>query len=454
VSADEQALVLIHLSDIHFNKGIAGTPYDLDEDLRNELELDSVRMTGIAGAARGIMITGDIAFSGAAEEYRTALTWLEAYCSKVGCPSESVWCTPGNHDVDWGVISGSASVRTAQLCLRESGPLEVDPVIQQYAEDTQAANLLYSPIANYNREFASKFRCEIDARRPSWEDSLTLNDGSVLRLHGVNSTLVSDGKDDNAASKLVVGSAQGQVRREAGVEYVILCHHPPSWLVDEDQLVDHWNSRVRLQLFGHKHRERIIQVDGSVRVVAGAAHPCRRERDWKPAYNVLRIWVAGQGADRQLRVEVYPRVWNAAETRFQADYDSEGSEVRSYATPIVEWGPSAEVSVPEAPMEVTAASRACSDNGPPGRDNVSSAAWRMDDARTLTYRFLTLPFRKRMAVSLDLELIEEGDGALQDAELFSRVFRRAREKGLLGELWQKVAAAHGLLDEENPYVGS
>ena len=454
MSDSEQAVVLIHLSDIHFNKAISGTAYDLDENLRNELELDSVRMRDIAGQAQGVLITGDVAFCGAAEEYRTALAWLADYCDKIGCPAERVWCTPGNHDVDREAIRASELAQNLRRELRPRQPSEVDPWIEKYSQDPHGAQFLYGPIANYNQEFASKFACQIDAVDPFWENDLMLNDGSVLRLHGVNSTLVSDENENNADCKLVVGTAQGQVIREDGVEYAILCHHPPSWLLDQDQLTDCWNTPVGLQLFGHKHRERISQIDQSVVVAAGAAHPCRREQDWKPAYNVLRIWVAGESACRKLMAEVYPRVWNAAEGQFQADYDPRGSPVRSYARPIGESRPSVAVSVSEAPIQVTAVSPASCVNEPPTGGNGSSPERTMDDARTLTYRFLTLPFRKRMAASLGLELIEDGDGALQDAELFKRVFRRARQRGQLEGLWQKVAAAHGLSDEENPYVGS
>lgn len=454
MSASEQAVVLVHLSDIHFNKAIAGTAYDLDEDLRNELERDSVRMKDIAGQVQGVLITGDIGFSGAAEEYRTALAWLEDYCSKLGCPSQNVWCTPGNHDVDRGAIRDSALVQNLRRELRPSDPSKVDPWIEKYSRDPAAAELLYSPIANYNQEFASKFRCQIDAGQPFWEHDLALNDGSVLRLHSVNSTLVSDENDNDSGCKLIVGRAQGEVRRKDGVEYVILCHHPPSWLVDQDQLADCWNTRVVLRLLGHKHRERISRIDGSVVVVAGAAHPSRGEGDWKPAYNVLRIWVAGERASRELMVEVYPRVWNAAKTRFQADFDSDGSQVRWYATAIDEWQGPVAAPVPEPAMEVTAVSPRGSEIEPATEDNVPELEWTMDHARRLTYRFLRLPFRGRMKISLSLELIEDNDGGLQDAELFRRVFRRARESGRLEELWQEVAEARGLSDEENPYVGS
>ena len=56
-------LVFLHLSDIHFLRW-SGSRYDLDADLRNELLLDAVDMVKQLGLPDGILICGDIAFSG------------------------------------------------------------------------------------------------------------------------------------------------------------------------------------------------------------------------------------------------------------------------------------------------------------------------------------------------------------------------------------------------------
>ncbi|MCK4472909.1 MAG: metallophosphoesterase [Anaerolineae bacterium] len=366
----------------------------------------------------------------------------------------TVWCTPGNHDVDRSVIENSPILQTLHRELRPDDPNQVDSQIQFFIQDPQAAKLLYDPIANYNKEFGSKFGCQIDAQKPFWHHDLRLNDGSVLRLHGVNSTLVSDRFDNSAEHKLIVGRAQGTMSRQDGVEYVVLCHHPPSWLLDQDQLTDIWNKRVRIQLFGHKHRPRVNQIDQSIVVAAGATHPNRREPNWRPAYNILEIWVSGEGSSRQLRVNVYPRVWNGAENQFQADYDPSGSQVRSYGPAIGEWHSPAAMSVPEPACEETTATSSDFERESTAAEAASESGWRMNPARRLTYRFLRLPYRQRMAISLKLDLIEDDDSGLRDAELFSRVFRRARERGRLRDLWREVAAAYDIPDEENPYLGS
>jgi hypothetical protein len=70
------ALVLVHLSDIHFQKRRIDGGYDVDQDVRNELELDLGVMRGEVGVPAGVVLTGDIAFAADAKEYEAAVTWL------------------------------------------------------------------------------------------------------------------------------------------------------------------------------------------------------------------------------------------------------------------------------------------------------------------------------------------------------------------------------------------
>jgi hypothetical protein len=55
----------LHLSDIHFRRN-ANTPYDSFKDLRDELERDADEVAKRFGGVQGILISGDIAFSGQA----------------------------------------------------------------------------------------------------------------------------------------------------------------------------------------------------------------------------------------------------------------------------------------------------------------------------------------------------------------------------------------------------
>mgnify|MGYP001592426904 CR=1 FL=1 len=79
----------------------------------------------------------------------------------------------------------------------------------------------------------------------------------------------------------------------------------------------------------------------------------------------------------------------------------------------------------------------------------------MDPARTLTYRFLTLPYHERLAIAQKLHLLHDEDRSVQDedAELFKRLFRRARESNILGQLWDEVESYHGDgRHQPNPFV--
>ena len=327
----DENLVFLHLSDIHFKKK---ETLDLDKDIRNELEKDIETLISELGIINGILITGDIAYSGKIDEYGLALDWLDNLCKKINCPIGNVWSVPGNHDVDWDVIDSSKSIRLIHNALMDSDSNNLDFAIEEFLIDSDAKEMLYRSIRNYINEFASKINCQIDAKNPSWLEDFRLNDGSILRIRGINSTLVSYNND--AESSLIVGKFQSTIGREDGVEYLIMCHHPYQWLMDRDHLNDHWQNRAKIQLFGHKHRHRITRLNDSLIVASGAMHPDRREPNWIPSYNALKIYVNKEGEQRNLNIEVFPRVWKDATQGFQSETTA-GKNYSLYSFPIDEW---------------------------------------------------------------------------------------------------------------------
>ena len=115
--ADREAsdsIAWAHLSDFHFraDKGagaagreVAGKDYGRDEVLGALLE-DLRVLSGKATAERGaepvpldfVVVTGDITFSGRAEEYETAGAYFREVST--GVPLVCLFLVPGNHDVD------------------------------------------------------------------------------------------------------------------------------------------------------------------------------------------------------------------------------------------------------------------------------------------------------------------------------------------------------------------
>ena len=142
-------LTFVHLSDIH----IRGYEMDLDEEIRRELLLDVQEWRGETGAPDGILVTGDVAFSGQESQYETARTWLRRLADEAGCHPEDVWVVPGNHDVDWSVIEHNELLQMTQHRVRGHNPNDRDAVnhaVRKVCRDGGMSGLLLTPLDRFN----------------------------------------------------------------------------------------------------------------------------------------------------------------------------------------------------------------------------------------------------------------------------------------------------------------
>ncbi len=225
--------------------------------------------------------------------------------------------------------------------------------------------------------------------------------------------------------------------REEGVVHTVLCHHPPQWFWDQDSSEEALNAHARIQLFGHKHSQRLDLVNSNVRLSAGAMHPNRLESGWQPRYNVVIASVSGQGDSRVLDVVAWPRVWNPTQRRFAPDFDPEGFPSRRFPLPVDAWkGPSARRAEPEAAVPVQAQA--------PGPTSASTTTVHplegraLDPARKLVYRFLNLPYHTRVSIANNLGIWRDEEKDLPSVEAFRRCFVRAKQLGVLERLSEEV----------------
>ena len=139
----------IHLSDIHFNKN-SGGPYDIDADLRNEVLLDiKENYLPIKKENRGILVCGDIAFSGKEEEYKTAEEFLNKICDDIEVDRSSVFCVPGNHDIDQNIPNIFPHIKSIQSDLAsQKDILSYNDKLGKILGSKEAAQLLYMPLEN------------------------------------------------------------------------------------------------------------------------------------------------------------------------------------------------------------------------------------------------------------------------------------------------------------------
>jgi 3',5'-cyclic AMP phosphodiesterase CpdA len=433
-------LVLVHLSDIHFRNTGRGTEAILDEDLRRELQSDAIRVIGEGEQAEGVLVGGDIAFSGRKEEYHQAQEWLNSFCARLGCPLENVWVIPGNHDVDRRVLARSTQLQDMHERLRPRDPRDVDRMLDRYLSDPSASTTLLAPFAEFNA-FARGYGCETTSTL-HWEQAVQLNDGSQLRIRGVNSALVSGPTDDEGSNRLVLGRRQVVMPQEdvegEPLEYLVLCHHPPQWLIDADDVGDYLR-RARVVLFGHKHRLRTDRVGDALHVFAGAAQPSRGEDAWEPTYNILRLRV--DEGPRRLSVQLWPRVWQPAFTRFGPGPTRSGQAYDQYELPLrprVVASSPVPVQVIEEPVAIatvaTSQPRAVAAPPEAPRSAVSAGI-----SRRVVFLFFSLPFQVRLQIALDMNLLSDEDEG-DEAELFRRVLHRVHEQGLADEFERQVEA--------------
>ena len=419
-------MLLIHLSDIHFRSTDIGTAQDPNFALRNEILRDCAAMCGqIQKRPDAIILSGDVAFAGQKEEYEFATTWLDQLAEACGVSISEVFVCPGNHDVDRKLASRGIN-QALHSTIKTAPEVSRQAVIQGLLQEEDTARFLYQPLDAYNL-FAGQFFCDLSAPdRTRAVRDLSFLDGSILRLWGLNTAFVSSAADKQG--DLFVDGASLQITRDAGVENVVILHHPTTWLRNGQELSDNLNAVARLQLSGHEHIGRIEQHLRFVKLRASAAHPDRHEPNWAPGYNLIELEVEGVGEARSLSVNVHVRTWSAVTQRFQAQTNEAGGPVWSQSIALEAWQPSHR---PEAEAVQT----------PLGDSADPPTPADMGSLREIGVQFYTLSFSKKIEIVGRLELLEDSDINVPDFERFRRVFERAYERGQLDALRAAVTEA-------------
>lgn len=435
-------LVIVHVSDIHFHFKRSVGHLDRDGDIAHQLILDAPRVAASLGVCHGVWVNGDIAYNGKAEEYTLAKAWLRELCVGLGCDPLAIWVVPGNHDVERAPPPAARDTLIREI--RAAEPALANDTLRGYLEG-EDSNLFFRNMSKYN-EFAGSYQCSADASRPAWHHDFPLNDGSTLRLHGVTSTLCSNGLDDNGANKLALGEFQlSGLREDPGVVHAVMCHHPPNWLLDAREVEQQLNARAKIQMFGHEHEEVHTRINDSLRLVAGAVTP-QREGNWEPRYSILELTVQGDATNRTLSVRVFSRMWAPTQRQFVS---AAGEQPREYVLPLLNWDPPRPPSAHGASLKSDAT--LVTEHILPSEQNLGPLVLAMRPERILANRFFDLSYSVRLEIAVKLGLCADQDQGVGDPELTRRFFERARQKRSLGQLWDELSKRLGLPEEPNPF---
>ncbi|MBE9583655.1 hypothetical protein IM792_04280 [Mucilaginibacter sp. JRF] len=280
-----------------------------------------------------------------------------------------------------------------------------------------------------------------------WEKDFSLDD-IILRIRGVNSALVSNDTDHQQTSRLVLGSHQSSLTRSKGVIHMILCHHPPDWLIDGEDVRKDFKSRARIHLYGHKHSFDVELINNECIVLsAGAMQPSRAESGWEPRYNIIELNTIPMADKPTLNVRLYKRVWKKATKTFIPDFEAAGEEYVEYPMVLTDLEISTNIAHKKkgAPETVVGELKLAPMVEPIINLNMP------DPKRRLAYLFLGLPYHTKVIIAAKLKLIDDSDRNLPESQKTQLYFKRATEQGILSTLWDEVSAVSDV-GSKNPFI--
>jgi predicted MPP superfamily phosphohydrolase len=428
-------MLILHISDIHFRAPDCVNPdTDPDRPFRTRIIQDARARTAILGPVGAILVGGDIAFKGDPQEYAAAFAWLKELAEACGCPIERVFVIPGNHDVDRGLIARTPTTRNAQQAIQQAAPHRRERELRTQFTDPDTGRALLMPLAAYN-DFAKLFNCQVyPPERLYWKQDLQLAGGVHLRIYGLTSTLLSGaaGQDDTRDS-LYLSPLQTVLDPVDDVVNLVLCHHPPDWFMDQDDVHDAICGRAAIHLFGHKHRQRVTQDPNYIRFAAGAVNPDRNEAGWQPGYNLIRVEVTGVGQDRAVEIEAHLLEWQSNPEQYRPALTRQGEAVVRHRISIPD-RTHAMATVAETVTVMTATPAITTK-----ADADAEAAMSDEITRNLVFRFWNLTISQRREITLRLGLIDEAELTLPEPERYGRALLRAGERGLLEKLAGEIA---------------
>ena len=302
-------LRILLLSDIHF------IHCEDDENDYRSLEtafveaMDEIKKTG---GVNQILICGDIANKGQAEEYTTAEAFLKRVFEQLECSESStpVYVVPGNHDINREINKNERlTLRSTLLDMSKADNFIYDAK----HNDTDKIRLLYSPFAAFHK-FANQHSSldgiaeGIFSEAPNFNDKgfrkeieLGVIDDYIIKLNCLNSAMLCDADDVNDPDHIKYGEHKLYIPRYAynadtpsTTVNISMMHHPHKWFYNEEVLDAAFDRKFKIQLYGHVHTQSIYQAEegkSSVRLQLGSLQPgMGGDSDlYPPLYNILEL---------------------------------------------------------------------------------------------------------------------------------------------------------------------
>lgn len=270
-------ITLLHLSDIHFHNH-SNKITDKAEEIATTCYTEARQSDAIF-----IVVTGDIAYSGAADEYKVANDFLQLIKSKISAETScfvEIVLVPGNHD---------CQLKPEKI----SRSLLINNVIENpdYAEDDSVVDSCVEAQSNY-----FDFRNKLTTTQPKYDHKLYteyefLITDKVVRFSTINASWMSRIPENPGQLVYPANKFKDIISEPAEIRFVLL-HHPLHWYCPNSfhELRSIIRTHATAVLSGHEHQTNASEIKEhnsgtSFYFEAGALQP--HEPNLASTYSIL-----------------------------------------------------------------------------------------------------------------------------------------------------------------------
>ena len=195
-------LTFLHLSDLHITTEDAGSQFYQDVKIRQAI-LDDL---GIEGRTNldAILVTGDVAYHGRADEFERAKLWFEEVRTKTNSDPEAFFVVPGNHDVNQAIVFKSSGLWDLHEALRNPKKSTAERLASLECKLKDPTMPFLAALKEYNA-FASEYGCPTTCHELAWVQFLnggkTLEDGTVGHKQGCPHLLADTATPSEASAE-------------------------------------------------------------------------------------------------------------------------------------------------------------------------------------------------------------------------------------------------------------
>jgi 3',5'-cyclic AMP phosphodiesterase CpdA len=281
----------LHISDIHMRVNSA---WSLDVVLRAMCDdIAGQRKQGIAPDF--ILATGDLAFSGQAEEYKLVASFFDAVSGASGVPRDRIFCVPGNHDIDRG---------RQNMCFRGARNFaqsqnQIDDLLSP-GDDLETLLKRQEDFRKFQNSYLTGQARDWTADGLGYVSSITVED-VLLAIVGLDSAWLAEGGVDDHG-KLLIGERQVinalelAGRRDPHI-IISMAHHPFHLLQNFDRHSVQMRVERSCHFFhcGHLHEPEARKTagpsgPGCLTLAAGASFETRQTHN---SYSMITLDLLG-----------------------------------------------------------------------------------------------------------------------------------------------------------------